>query len=148
MNSILDFLNQPIVLTLVTLTVGSYLLNLVTERRARKDKLREKTIDFLSEAGNNINQFLTHVYRQLRTNNIELDQAIADGLKELHSKRIGIQVGSQAYLNSKDFPKQYYQLLDELGGVVLCIDVAEKIYAILGNKYDQGEYVSLSEANR
>jgi hypothetical protein len=27
-------------------------------------------------------------------------------------------------------------------------DVAEKIYAILGNKYDLGEYVSVSEANR
>jgi hypothetical protein len=118
MNAIFDFLNQPIVIALVTLTVGSYLLNLVADRRARNNKLRDKAIDFISEAGNIINGFCPHVYRQLRMGNIVVDQSIEDGLKELFSKRMSIQVGSQAYLKSEVFYKQYHELIDELADVV------------------------------
>lgn len=107
MDSVLHFLNQPIVLTLITLTVGSYLLSLITERRARKNKLRDESIDFLTEAGESINSLVPHNYAHLRTGSIQTDDAILDGMTRLFSKRMRIQVGSQAYLRSDKFPKRY-----------------------------------------
>ena len=121
MNSILDFLNQPIVLTLITLAAGSYLLDLITERRARAAKLRDKAVEFLIEAGNIIGRFQPHVYKQLRTGRVEVDQDLSDAMKELFSQRMNIQIGSQAFLKSEDFYRQYHRLLDELAGVVTCM---------------------------
>jgi hypothetical protein len=120
MDSVLEFLNQPIVVTLLTLVVGSYAISLIAERRSRKIKLRDTAIEFITEAGNSMNQFMPHIYAQLRTGTIEWNQALDDGLKELLSKRMGIQVGSQAYLKSETFHVQYFQLLDEIMGVVQC----------------------------
>ena len=57
MNSIIDFINQPIVISLITITVGGYLLNLISDRRSMNDKLRDKSIEFITNAGNNINVF-------------------------------------------------------------------------------------------
>jgi hypothetical protein len=119
-------MNQPIVLTIVTLLIGSYLLNAITERRARRDKLRDKAIDFITEAGNTINRFVPHIYSQLRTDNLAFDQAIQDGLKDLFAKRMGIQVGGQAYLKTDEFHQLYFRLLDEIVGVVNCISELER----------------------
>jgi len=127
MNSILDFLNQPIVLTLVTLTVGSYLLSLVAERRARNDRLRDETIGFLTEAGNSINEFVPHIYAQLRRERIEIDQAIHEGLKNLFARRGSVELGSQVYLKSEEFFQRYCQLQDELAAVVACITELEQV---------------------
>ena len=52
MESIFEFLNQPIVITLVSLIIGSYAISLITERRASRNKLRDQAVDFITEAGN------------------------------------------------------------------------------------------------
>jgi hypothetical protein len=152
MNSILDFLNQPIVLTLITLTVGSYLLSLVAERRSRKDKLRDRMIDFLTEAGDNITQFVPHIYAQLHTGNVAIDQALKDGLKDLFAKRMSVQIGSQAYLKSEEFHQQYFQLLDQLTTVVACItefeqggNSEETVLKIRENRISLGESWPLAD---
>ena len=126
MDSVFDFLNQPIILTLITLTVGSFLLSLVAERRARNDKLRDKAIEFLTDAGDIISQFVPHVYGQLRTGSTNVDDALRIAIKDLFAKRLGIQVGSQAYLRSETFLSQYYQLLDQLMAVVVCMTELEQ----------------------
>jgi hypothetical protein len=118
MRPILEFLNQPIVLTLVTLVVGSYLLSIVAERRSRRDRLKDKSIEFLTEAGSTINAFVPLIYSQLRTYNLAIDQAIQDGMRDLFSARLGIHIGSKAYLKSEKFARQYFKLLDELAAVV------------------------------
>lgn len=125
MDSILDFLNQPIVLTLITLIVGSYLLSLVAERRSRRDKLRDQAIQFLTEASNYIGIFVPHIYEQLRTGNLETTTEMTEALKNLFTNRMRIQVGSQAYLKSEHFYQQYFQLLDEFPGVLESIQALE-----------------------
>jgi len=118
MDSILAFLNQPIVLTLITLIVGSYLLNLVAERRSRRDKLRDQAIDFLTDASNYIGAIVPNIYAHLRTGRMETSPEMFDGLKDLFSRRMSIQVGSQAYLQSDAFYLQYFRLMDEFPGVI------------------------------
>jgi hypothetical protein len=117
MESIFEFLNQPIVITLVTLAIGSYTLSLITERRARQNKLRDQAIEFITEAGNSINQLFPHFYSRLRTGRLEWDQVLDEEIKEVFSKRMWIQIGSQAYLKSETFHTQYFLLLDEVIGV-------------------------------
>lgn len=118
MDSILAFLNQPIVLTLITLIVGSYLLNLVAERRSRRDKLRDQAIDFLTDASNYIGALAPIIYAHLRTGKAETSPEMFDGLKDLFARRMSIQVGSQAYLQSDAFYLQYFRLMDEFPGVI------------------------------
>jgi hypothetical protein len=118
MDSAFDFLNQPIVITLVTLVIGSYAISLISERRARRNKLRDQAVEFITEAGNTINQFFPHLYGRLRSENLEWDQTLGEALKDLFSKRMWIQIGSQAYLNSETFYTKYFQLLDEVMDVI------------------------------
>ena len=118
MDSVLVFFNQPIVITLVTLVVGSYAISLITERRARRNTLRDKGVEFITGAGSSINRVFPHLYGRLRTGRVEWDQTLDDELHELFSKRMWIQIGSQAYLKSETFHVQYFQLLDEVMGVV------------------------------
>ena len=125
MESAFEFLNQPIVITLITLVIGSYTISLITERRSRRNKLRDKAVEFITEAGNTFNKFIPHLYGRLRAGRIEWDQDLDDELKELFSKRMWIQIGSQAYLKSETFHLQYFQLLDEVMDFVPCfIEIA------------------------
>lgn len=126
MNAIIEFINQPFVVSLITITVGTYLLNLIADRRSTKNKLREKSIELIANTGNNINNFFPHIYGQLRQGKIEISPAISDGLTDLFSTRMSIQVGSQAFLKSEDFHLKYFQLLDELAAVVVCISTHEQ----------------------
>jgi hypothetical protein len=118
MESAFEILNQPIVITLITLFIGSYAISLIMERRARRNKLRDQAVEFITEAGISFNQFFPHLYGRLRTGRLEWDQTLEDELIELFSKRMWIQIGSQAYLKSDTFHTQYFQLLDEVIGVV------------------------------
>jgi hypothetical protein len=80
MDAIFYFLNQPIVLTLITLIVGSYLLNLVAERRSLRDKLRDQAIEFLTDASNHVGLLVPHIYEQLRTRNLKNDSENGRGI--------------------------------------------------------------------
>jgi hypothetical protein len=142
MDAVLAFLNQPIVLTLVTLTLGSYLLSLVTDRRSRKDKLKDHAIDFLTEAGKSFNEVLPHIYRHLRTGHIAVDPAVDDALRNLFAKSMSIRIGSQAYLKSNDFHTRYSALVNELTAVVSCI--AESA----GGDVSQGAITMVREKRR
>lgn len=134
MDQVFEFLNQPIVLTLVSLVVGSYLLSIVADRRSRQNDLRDKAVEFLTGAADTINVFIPLIYRKLRTGSLEVDQEIEDGLTVLFSSRMRIQVGSQAYLKTDDFSHKYFRLLDELSAVMqlmLQFEKAEDEKAVL-----------------
>ena len=119
MDPILEFLNQPIILTLVTLTIGSYLLNLVADRRSRRNLQEDKAIEFLTEAGNIFNQASVAVFGKLRTNSIHVDDSIEQALVKLYTYRMNVEVGSRAYLQSDAFYKDYFRLMDDYTFVVL-----------------------------
>lgn len=118
MDAVFEFLNQPIVLTLVSLVIGSYLLSIVAERRSRQNNLMDKAVEYLSEAADTINSFVPLIYRKLRTGSLGIDEDIENGLTALFASRMRIQVGSQAYLKTDDFAQKYFDLLDELSAVV------------------------------
>jgi hypothetical protein len=119
MTSIIEFLNQPIVITLITLSVGSYLLDVVSDRRSRKNKLREEAIKFLTNRANDINSVISIMYGHLEGHSSERDLKLVERLTRLFAKRMSVQIGSQAYLNSEDFHQHYDRLLRELEEVAL-----------------------------
>lgn len=126
MDSVFEFLNQPIIITIVSLVIGSYAISLITEKRARQNKLRDQAVEFITEAGNHINQFLPQLYNRLRTGRIHWDQTLDDELTELFTKRMWVQIGSQAYLRSETFYRRYYQLLDEIMKLVKIFHTLEE----------------------
>jgi uncharacterized protein YukE len=122
MTSIIEFLNQPIVLTLITLSVGSFLLNLIADRRSRKTKLRDEAIVFLTETGNDINSVVSTMHGYLEGHKSESYENLVEGFNRLFAKRMSVQIGSQAYLDSEEFHQQYDRLVKELERVAKYLD--------------------------
>ena len=122
MTSTIEFLNQPIVVTLITLFLGSFLLSLIADRRSRKTKLRDEAIEFLTEAGNDINSVVSAIYGQLEGHDTKGYMNLVEGFTELFAKRLRIQIGSQAYLRSEEFHLQYDRLLKELERAAFYLD--------------------------
>jgi hypothetical protein len=116
MNSLFDILNSPLVLTLLSLTIGGFLLGLLSDRRARKDKIRDKSIELLTEIGENINEVSSLLYGSIRREETlsQPHRTLNEKVGILISQRMGIQVRSEAYLESKDFYKKYEFLIWEL----------------------------------
>jgi hypothetical protein len=109
MDSIINFLNSPFFLTLVSLTVGGYLLTFLSDRRARKDKIRDKAIELLEETGQDINVLTGRLYGQLRYKRIEVGPGsfLSDALGTLFTKRLSNRVLSEAYFDSPKYSRQY-----------------------------------------
>lgn len=119
MTSIIEFLNQPIVISLITISIGSYMLDVITDRRSRKNKIREEAIEFLTEAGNDINSVISTMYGHLEGHKSESDLKLVGDFTRLYAKRMKVRIGSQAYLKSEEFHLQYERLLSELEEVAL-----------------------------
>lgn len=121
MDALVTFLNQPIVLTVLTLAVGGYLFNALSNRRARRDKIREKAIEFLEEAGSDLNQILSRLFGVIRREELPLPKDILPFQKsgELYTKRFSVRIKSKAYLNSDTFWRKYDTLVFELRRIVV-----------------------------
>ncbi len=117
MDTLTDFLNQPIVLTLITLSFGGYLVTAISDRRARKDKLTEKAIEFLTDTGNDLNSVISAFYAGLRTGKPLSGQSRTEAFTRLFAKRMSVRIGSEAYLRSDEFWRHYDDILHELEGV-------------------------------
>jgi hypothetical protein len=117
MTSILEFFNQPIVLTAFSLAIGGYLINSIADRRARKDKLRDKAIEFLTELGAALNSVISDMNGVLHLNMPLTEQELNESVISLYRKRMSLRVASEAYLDSESLPVQYDQILHELVGV-------------------------------
>jgi len=127
------FLNQPIFLTIITLLLGGYFFNRINERKARRDKQLEKTVEFIDEVGKDLNAALTVMFRYIRLGNYEdnisyEEEQLGERRKELLSeleqkvptlfaKRMSVQVKSEALLKDMQFSKAYVDLIREVGKI-------------------------------
>jgi uncharacterized protein YukE len=98
------------------------LLDVIAGRRSRKNKLRDQAIEFLTETGNDINSVISIIQGQLEGHSSESYSKLVESFTRLYAKRMRVQIGSQAYLNSEDFHQQYDKLLHELERVASFLD--------------------------
>jgi hypothetical protein len=120
-DALVTFLNQPIVLTVLTLAVGGYLFNTLSNRRARRDKVREEAIKFLEEAGSDLNQILSRLFGAIRREELPIPKDTLPFQKsgELYTKRFSVRVKSRAYLNSDTFWRKYETLIFEFREILV-----------------------------
>ena len=119
MDSILDFLNQPFVLTMFTLLLGSFLLDQVAARRSRRERQKDQAIEFLNGVGIHVNNFYPAIYAHLRQGKIKVDDGVEEALGNLFRGHMNVRIGSQAFLQTADFFQKYTRLVDEFGRVVM-----------------------------
>ncbi|MDX6383468.1 MAG: hypothetical protein QOK48_1041 [Blastocatellia bacterium] len=120
MDHILTLLSKPIVLTLVTLTLGSYLFTKLTERRSKREKIREKALQLLEDVGSDLNGVISLMYRHIRTGNFKIsdDSPIFEKRGALFAKRFSVRIRSKVFLESEDFWYRYGQLTFEIDKIV------------------------------
>jgi hypothetical protein len=116
MNPFFEFFNQPFILTLLSLAIGGFLLGMLSDRRARKDKIRDKAIELLTEIGENINEVSSRLYTPIRREEplSQPHRILDERVGILLSQRMGIRVRSEAYLKSKGFYEKYELLIWQL----------------------------------
>jgi hypothetical protein len=120
MDSILTLLSKPIVLTLITLAIGSYLFTKLTERRSKKEKIREKAVQLLEDVGNDLNAVISLMYGHIRNSNFQIDKdsAVYEKRGDLFTKRFSVKIRSKVFLQSDEFWQRYDQLTFEIDKIV------------------------------
>src|SRR5205085_10299200 len=132
MNEIFAILNKPLILTILTLSIGSYLFSRLSERRTKKDKIREKAIQLLEDVGTDVNAAISSIYGRIRTQDFEIkpDSFIDEKRKALFNKRFSVRIRSSVYLKSEEFWKEYEQVTFEIDKIVLFMDTLSKNYRL------------------
>lgn len=143
MDQILTFLSRPIVLTLLTLTIGSYLFTRLTERRAKRDKIREKALQLLEEVGNDLNSVISLIYGRVRNSDFEItkDSLIYEKRGGLFTKRFSVRIKSRVFLESEEFWQRYEQLMFEIDRIV-------RFIGSLSGNYDLADVVTRIKEHR
>ena len=120
MDKLLTFLSQPIIITLLSLVIGSYLFTLLAERRAKREKIREKAIQLIEEVGNDLNAVFSRIIGRIRLGdfNIERDSPLTEKTGLLFTKRFGVRIKSESYLKNKDFWRKYDYLVFEINNII------------------------------
>jgi len=120
MDHVLTLLSKPIVLTVMTLTIGSYLFARLTERRSKRDKIREKALQLLEDVGNDLNSVISLMYGHIRNSNFEIqkDSPVYEKRGGLFTKRFSVKIRSRAFLQSEEFWQRFEQLMFEIDKIV------------------------------
>jgi len=154
MDTILNFLNQPIFLTLLSLAIGGYLFSLLSDHRARKDLVRDKAVELLTEIGEDINSITSRLYWHINREKPDVRQHtdLNKNMKELLANRMGIRVRSEAYLKSPDFYKKYefivwqlYHVRDTLGDLSGKHELEQIMANIQQQKKSLSEFIPLED---
>ena len=80
MDKLLTFLSRPIIVTFFSLLIGSYFFTLLSERRAKREKIREKSIQLIEEVGNDLNAVFSRIIGHIRLGdfNIEANSSLIE----------------------------------------------------------------------
>ena len=102
MDKLLTFLSQPIIVTLLSLLIGSYLFTLLAERR---EKIRDKAIQLIEEVGSDLNAVFSRTIGRIKLGdfNVERDSPLTEKKGLLFTKRFSVRIRSESYLKNKDF---------------------------------------------
>jgi hypothetical protein len=143
MEQLLTFLSKPIIITLLTLTIGSYLFTRLTERRAKKDKIREKSLQLIEDVGSSLNSVLSLIHGHIRNSNFEIQKTspINEKRADLFTKRFSVRIRSKAFLQSDEFWQKYEQLTFEIDRIV-------RLMMALSENYDLEEVIKRIKDNQ
>ena len=144
--------------------IGSYLFTLLAERRAKREKIREKAIQLIEEVGSDLNAVFSRTIGRIKLGdfNVERDSPLTEKKGLLFTKRFSVRIRSESYLKNKDFWRKYDYLVFEINKIITVMksiaeveDVQEIIREIKENQQrlfhewtvDEERYKSKSNAS-
>ena len=132
MEQVLTLLSKPIVLTLLTLTIGSYLFARLTERRSKREKIREKALQLLDDVGNDLNSVISLMYGHIRNGDFQIQESspVNDRRAGLFTKRFSVRIKSKVFLRSDEVWRRYEQLTFEIDKIVRFMCSLSKDYDV------------------
>jgi hypothetical protein len=102
--------------TLVTLAVGTFIVNWLKTRWEREEKKRDKTLEFLDSTGDRLNHLMSLIFNTLILHNLgdERIEELRLLRRRLFEKRFAVRLGAEALLGSPAFSKKYDILANQL----------------------------------
>lgn len=113
------FIETPIVNTLLTLAIGGFLFKWISDRRAKRDKIREKALEFLDEIAQELNSVISMTFGKIRGEAfLQEDEPLRDQKDELFTKRFTVRIKGEALLNDPELTNKYDLLVWELNDLI------------------------------
>ena len=114
--------------TLITLIVGGLILKWISDKRTKRDKIREKSIEFLDEISMDLNSVISLTFGSIRRQQYLTEHSeLTEKRGKLFTKRFKVRINGEALLNDKDFSKKYGLLIWEIYDLTNCLFVQKDL---------------------
>lgn len=110
------FYNEPIFLTLVSISFGGLLLTLISKNIEQRSKRRVMAIKFIEDVGSSLNEVLTSIasHRKRRIFGKNTKEDLDEKRGNLFGSIFSVKVKSVAFLGSDEFWKKYELIIFQI----------------------------------
>jgi len=127
-----DILKHPLLITLISVIIGSGLFNYLTEKRARENARVQQEIEFINETANQINAAIINVYGIIHSDSISSYdiETVDSAIGGLDDNRMNVKIKSMAYFSDTSFYDNYISIQEELD------DMSRYLESVQNNSFD------------
>lgn len=119
-------INKPIVVSIISVTLGGLCYSYISFRRDKRQKKSDKAIEFINETAKLINTPLSGIFGQIRYNCFMENKELLKDVSVLFTNRFNVKLKSKAYLNSDNFHKKYEEIMWEISNLTTIITESNK----------------------
>ena len=125
MENLLEILEHPLLITIISVIIGTGILGQMAYRRSRRDVIRDKSLSFLEETASSFNQPMARIFYVIRNCKASVPEDIRKKSGDLFVKRLHVRVISRSFLKNKKFYKSYDGITWEIRNLLNKIEVLE-----------------------
>lgn len=113
-SEISNFLKHPLVISIVSILLGSFLLNTLNSIKSKRDTKRREAIKLVERISEHINSPLTWLYWQIRTQGNEINSNLNETITKSYTVRLRIRVASTFFFKTKNVAFEYEEIIKEI----------------------------------
>lgn len=116
LSKFIDIINSPIFIVIVS----GVILKIITDKRDKRDRLREQQVKFIEEVGETLHRIFPILFGEIQRKNFskERQEEIEKLRYELFETRFTVYVKNKAYFNCNEFSKEYEDIIWELDEII------------------------------
>jgi hypothetical protein len=110
----MEFLSHPLLIAVVSILLGSGLIDKINKRKEKREFVRNEAIKLIEEISDLLNDDLTWLFSQVRLQSFKIEEGFAVASRNTFSKRLKIKVKTKTYLKEEDILKDYDIIIKEI----------------------------------
>lgn len=131
---ILEFLGHPLVVSIVTIVIGSYFIDKLNKKREKREKKIDGAVGLAEDISNALNSDLTNLFLQVRSQNFVLLPSFINASLDAFKNRLKFKIRIKTYYNEEVLFNDYNKIIREISSIKQSIERYPKD-PIAENKY-------------